>query len=305
MHTIRLASEPSAMPGMVWLRLASDPSGYLSEDFDAARRNHVPTPIAFPPGPDLAVNGQPALGWVTLLDVRQASDGRGLELWGLTRWLAAANEYLPDGEQLWARVHIADAIDARTGVHVGARLQPVELVPPPFAPQFTRSPIANSRHIRLTKDHPTMTTQNSSPVAILLAALPAYREGAPNDAVALERAAREKIEGAKQLSRERLYELHVHPALAKLAEQKLLTASKAGHLRQPLPAFTASALRSGGKVEASRTEDLPVLDVRDQTAGRNATEKLILHVKAKNPRIDHDAAFLEAMRLKETHRVLA
>lgn len=303
MHTIRLAQEPSNVPGMSWVRLAVDPSGYMSELFDEARRNHVPTPISLPAAPDLPVTGQPALGWVNLLDVRQAADGRGLELWGLTRWLAAAEPHLSSGESLWAQVRIPDHhIDGRTGVDIGARLQPVELVPPPFAPQFTRSPIANSRHIQLTKDHPTMNTQNSSPVAILLAALPSYREGAPNDAVALERAAREKIEGAKQLSRERLYELHVHPALAKLAEQKLLTASKAGHLRQSLPAFTASALRAPGKVEVSK---LPRLDVRS-FEGPNKWIKLMAYARKQSEcPLSHEEAHAAASQLARTHDVIA
>lgn len=138
----------------------------------------------------------------------------------------------------------------------------------------------------------------------LLAALPKFRPDAPNDAIALERIALEKVEGARQMPRAVLYERIIHPCLAELARQKLVTASKEGRVRQPLPSL-ASALRSAPTTQASRTEDLPVLDVRDQTAGRNTTEKLILHVKAKNPRIGHDAAFLEAMRLKETHRVLA
>lgn len=50
---------------------------------------------------------------------------------------------------------------------------------------------------------------------------------------------------------------------------------------------------------------LPELDVSAHTAGRNATERLVLHVKATHPNLTNDAAFVEAMRLKRTHRVIA
>lgn len=297
MHTIRLASEPSAMPGMVWLRLAVDPSG-TSEDFDEARHNHVPTPVVFPPGPDLPVNGQPALGWITLLQVRPASDGRGTELWGLCRWLRAAQDHIPDGEQLWARVRIADHVHAQTGVPMGKRLQPVELVPAPFPTHLHKSPIANARHITLEKERPTMTTNSTT--SALLEILPDYAQGAPNLAIALERAALATIPEAKRLSRERLYEMHVHPALAELGRHRIEKASEAGRLRQALPTL-ASAMRPA---PASQTK-LSRLDVRS-FEGPNKFIKLMAYARQQAGRpLSHEEAHAAAAQLNRTHDVIA
>ncbi len=299
MHTIRLASEPSSMPGMVWLRLAVDPSGYMSELFDEARRNHIPTPISLPAAPDLPVTGQPALGWVNLLDVRQAADGRGLELWGLTRWLAAAEPHLSSGEPLWAQVRIPDHhIDGRTGVDIGARLQPIELVPAPFPTHLHKSPVANTRHITLTKDTPTMTTNSTT--SALLAILPDYAQGAPNLAIALERAALATIPEAKRLSRERLYEFHVHPALAELGRHQIEKASKAGRLRQALPSL-ASAMRPAPASQTKR----PTLDVRT-FEGPNRFIKLMAYARQQAGRpLSHEEAHAAAAQLNRTHDVIA
>lgn len=296
-HTIRLASEPSSMPGMVWLRLASDPSG-TSEDFDEARHNHVPTPVVFPPGPDLPVTGQPALGWVNLLDVRQAADGRGLELWGLTRWLAAAEPHLSSGEPLWAQVRIADHVHAQTGVPMGKRLQPVELVPAPFPTHLHKSLIANTRQLHLEKDTPTMTTNSTT--SALLAILPDYAQGAPNLAIALERATLATIPEAKRLSRERLYEVHVHPALAELGRHRIEKASEAGRLRQALPTL-ASAMRPAPASQIKR----PTLDVRT-FAGPNRFIKLMAYARQQAGRpLSHEEAHAAASQLSRTHDVIA
>lgn len=291
-HTIRLAQQPSHTPTMQWVRLATDPTGYGGQ-LDTIRLNHTaPIAITLPKTADVGVTGQPALAWITRLEVRTAADRQGLELWGLTRWLPASERELPEGDR-WARVTIIDdSVDARSGQHKGPRLCAVEL---------TEAPTMLSRaHARPNQRNQIMNNNTQT----LLSHFAHYRANAPNDPVALERAALDKIEGAKNLSREQLYERHVHPALAELGRRKLTKASSAGHLRQGLPNLASFGRAMSSRPRTTQT-NLPTLDVSAQTAGRNPTEKLVLHVKSTRPELSHDQAFLEAMRIKETHRVIA
>ena len=129
----------------------------------------------------------------------------------------------------------------------------------------------------------------------LLAALPRFRSNAPNDAVALERAALELVPEAKTLSRDRLYETLVHPALVELGTQKLRDASRTG---APIRATAVNSGTSG--TGAAR----PRLDVSGQP-GRNRFEKLLAHVKTTHPDAGHDRAFTIACDMNRTHEVIA
>lgn len=305
MHTIRLAHEPSDVPGMSWVRLAVDPSGYMSGLFDEARRNHVPTPISLPAAPDLPVNGQPALGWIALLQVRPASDGRGTELWGLTRWLAAAEPHLSSGEPLWAQVRIPDHhIDGRTGVDVGARLQPIELVPAPFPTHLRKSPIANTRHITLEKERPTM--HQNPEIQAIVDAFDRFAHHAPANQVRL--CALEVVPRAKDLTPHQLMVELVEPARQELINR--------GKIALELKPRRATHEMSGGRVSASalRPNTAPVeapaakptLDVR-HLAGRNPHERKMTHVRLTRPDLasNFEAVHEAASQLDKTHTVLA
>lgn len=134
---------------------------------------------------------------------------------------------------------------------------------------------------------------------VIAAALPKYLPGAPNHALALERATLAMVPGARGLSRDVLYQKHVSPALAALQKQRIATAAEAGGLGTLT--FSAAPLKPP---EVHESKDGPILDVRKQ-AGRNPTERLLTHVKLAHPHLSHDQAFAHAMGLQKTHRVLA
>lgn len=143
-----------------------------------------------------------------------------------------------------------------------------------------------------------MTTNSTT--SALLKILPDYAQGAPNLAIALERAALATIPAAKQLSRERLYEMHVHPALAELGRHQIVQASKAGHLRQALPTL-ASAMRPAPASQTKR----PTLDVRT-FEGPNRFIKLMAYARQQAGRpLSHEEAHAAAAQLSRTHDVIA
>lgn len=125
----------------------------------------------------------------------------------------------------------------------------------------------------------------------LLAALPRFRANSPNDAIALERAAIELVPEAKGMTRDRLYQDIVHPALLELSTQKL----RAG---TPVRATVAASNPSASGAPKPR------LDVSSQP-GRTRFERLLSHVKTVHPEVSHDRAFTIACDMNRTHDVIA
>lgn len=83
-------------------------------------------------GPDVAVVGAPAQGWVLDLTVKTGDDGKS-QLWALTKWLPTAREYIRNGQYRWASVSGGlKAKDAHTNEEIGAVLTSIAITNTPF-----------------------------------------------------------------------------------------------------------------------------------------------------------------------------
>src|SRR5512133_590550 len=121
----------------------------------------------------------------------------------------------------------------------------------------------------------------------LLSALPRFRANAPNDAIALERAALELVPESKSMTRDQLYQV-VHEALLELSTQKLRNASRNG---TPVRA-TAIGNAPLGATNTTRQR----LDVGGYD-GSTKFAKLMSYARSLNPTMTHDALFTLACNL--------
>lgn len=91
--------------------------------------------------------GAPAPGWILDLQVREAAEGGGVELWALAKWNEKAKQQIKAGEYKWTSVAIwRKAVDPVSGEDMGPVLTSVALTNHPFIQGM--APLAASRRGR-------------------------------------------------------------------------------------------------------------------------------------------------------------
>jgi hypothetical protein len=286
-HTIRLSAEPSTGPGLQWLRLMLDERNGHAEALDEIVANFsAPIAISDPECTcDIATTGQPARGWVNTLQVRAGLEGS--ELWAGVAWIDQLKDVCANGT-LWARVIVDEnAVHPVSGAQLGAKLRSIEFTAPPS--------LLASQKETMTMTTATTTTTTTT----LLAALPRFRKEAPNDCIALERAARELLPEAKSMSHQDLYRDIVHPAIVALGAQKFVAASnRAGATVRASSASSEAAATS--KVDPSK----PVLDVSRYVGEPTTFARIMAHVRTMNPGLNHDKTHELASNLSRSHTIV-
>jgi hypothetical protein len=82
----------------------------------------------------VAVEGNPAQGWVFELAIKTDKDGKA-QLWALSQWHELAREYIKNGQYRWASVSVwLNALDQHSGERLGALLTSVAITNTPFIP---------------------------------------------------------------------------------------------------------------------------------------------------------------------------
>lgn len=286
-------AEAATEPGRQWIRLSLDARDASASALNSIVANLTQSVAISDPEQccNIAISGAPARGWVEKLEQRNTM--LGVELWAHVSWIDRdLAEACADGT-LWCKTKVdRAALDPRSGLPIGRKLMAVELVPAPSPSTFEQKK-EDRNHMT------TASTTNANPnVSTVLAALPRFRDNAPNDTVALERAAREVLSNGKTMTREQLYEDVVHPALLALGAQKFRAASTRAGVTVRASSASSDAATSNKDASAK-----PVLDVSGYSAP-NTFSKIIAHVRSLNPNLKHDDAHQLASTLSRSHTIV-
>lgn len=288
---IRFAVEPSTTSGAVWVRLRPDDKHGRGEFLDAVARNFsAPVAVTDPPELcDVAKIGMPARAWCNKLRVTEGDSG-ALELQGLVSCIdQVLVKPLVDGT-IWARVGIIDDfVHPVTGQHLGPKLTSIELSSPPFECgddlYLERKDLENMANVANTLSPET---------TLILAKLNGYT--AENETRAIEKCALTELPETRKLSREFLFEHIIKPVKLELATRRLRENASAG---RPMRASV-----SEGAATRPADASKPVLDVSRFACEPNRFSKVIAHVKATNPGLDHERACALASDLSRSHTVI-
>lgn len=283
-HTIRLSAEPSAKPGLQWLRLMLDERNGHAQALDEIVANFsAPIAISDPECTcDIAVTGQPARGWVNTLQVRAGLEG--YELWAGVAWIDQLRDACANGT-LWARVIVEEnAIHPVSGANLGAKLRGIEFTAPPSL-------------LESQKETQTMTTANTTTTLsteAIIAKLAKYEGAAPNKTIAVERCILAEDPTAKLLSRDALYAERVHPVMVALGADRLRAAARAG---TPMRVTSEQPTQSAAQAK-------PVLDVSRYVGEPTTFARIMAHVRTMNPGLNHDRAHELASNLSRSHAIV-